>query len=154
MSTFIEQGIPLGTVAEATKFGTVAKVEAEAQQLGLFVGTDWAGRPALSEWDAHLLASGAARKQQESDRAWLQHREETARWEADRQSAYLEAHAVAYRDAGGQMAGRRSDLAAQRAGDAAVSRWQKRNQAPQWQSEESTATLWRRVADTVAEAVR
>lgn len=150
MSTFIEQGIALAAVAEATKMPAV-KVEAEAQQLGLFVGQDWAGRPALSEWDAHMLVSGVARRQQESDRLWLQHREDTARWEAERRAAYLQAHAEAFREAGGAMAGRRADVAAEAAGDQAVARWEKRSPAPRWQGEQ-TASWWRRAAEVLTGA--
>lgn len=149
--TFIENARTLAEVAEVTR-RTEAQVEAEAVQLGLYVGADWGGRPALSEWDASQLSSGLLRKQQESDREWLQHREATAKWETDRRAVYLTAHAEAYREAGGAMAGRRSDLAAQRAGDASVEVWQRKNPAPRWHGE-ATASLWRRVVDAVSAAV-
>lgn len=150
MSTFIENAVSVEEVARVTRT-TVAKIEEEAAALSLFVGRDWGGRAALSEWDAYQLASGIARQQQESDRRWLQHREATAKWEADRRGEFLQAHAEAFRLAGGAMAGRASDLAAQKAGDAAVAQWERRNPAPTWQGER-TASWWRRAAEVLTGA--
>ena len=39
-----------------------ADLEAEIQQLGLFVGVDWSGRDAVSVTDASALVTGSARR--------------------------------------------------------------------------------------------
>lgn len=151
MSTFIEQAVTVEEIAEVSRT-TVAKVAAEAEALALFIGVDWAGRPALSEWDGYQLVSGLARVQQEADRAWHLHTEATSGWERDRRSAYLQAHGAAFAAAGGSRGGRPADRAAERAGDAAVGQWERRHPAPKWAGA-ATASVWRRAVDKVAEVL-
>ncbi len=64
MMELIEAAVSLADVAKATK-STVTKVEADARELALFVGSNWSGQPALSVVDAHALVSGSARRDQD-----------------------------------------------------------------------------------------
>ena len=61
MTTLIENAVTLADVAKALK-NPVAQVESDCRELSLFVGSDWAGKPAVSTVDAHAYVSGAARR--------------------------------------------------------------------------------------------
>jgi len=99
---YIEGAIPLAEVAKLTG-RKVVEVEAEAVELGLFVGQDWAGRPAIADEDAHQLVSGSARRTREDEVAWATHLDACASWTTARDNAVREAQ-------------RDTELAAQRAG--------------------------------------
>lgn len=70
--TLIESAVTVADIAKATNTPE-ADVEAEARALDMFVGADWAGRPAVSVGDAAGLASGAARLEHNGRRASLSH---------------------------------------------------------------------------------
>lgn len=57
---FIENAVSVNDIAAELK-QKPAEVEAEARVLGMGVGADWRGRPALSTADAQALVSGSAR---------------------------------------------------------------------------------------------
>lgn len=73
-----------------------AAVEADALSLGLTVGTDWAGRLALSPADAGALVSGDARRQQEHLAAEQRVRAATADWEQRRNEVINAAYREVY----------------------------------------------------------
>ena len=87
--TFIDgAAVSLAEIAKHLR-APISEVEAEASQLNLFVGVDWAGRPALAAVDAQRLVSGAARRDAEHAKAqsaftvgqadWQRRREEGRR---------------------------------------------------------------------------
>lgn len=86
MNVYIEGAVTVADLASAAKT-TEPKVRAECAELGLFIGADWAGRPAVSEADARSLVSGQAREAREQDAAWRAHIDATERWTADRERA-------------------------------------------------------------------
>ncbi len=61
MTELIEAAVCLQDIARVLK-STPTKVEADCHELSLFIGCDWAGRPAISVRDAHGLVSGDARR--------------------------------------------------------------------------------------------
>jgi len=85
--TYIQNGVTVKDITAVTK-RTVAEVEveveAECRDLGLFLGTDWAGRPAVSEVDAERLVSGSARRTREDEAAWSSHLALCQQWTARR----------------------------------------------------------------------
>lgn len=84
--TFIEGSVTVKEIATLNKRTTV-EVEDECRELGLFIGTDWAGRPAVSESDAHQIVSGEARRTREDARAWSSHLRSCEAWVAGRDEA-------------------------------------------------------------------
>jgi len=91
VSYYIEGSVPLAEVAKVTK-RTTAEVEAEAVELGLFLGTDWAGRVAVAEDDAHGLVGGSARRTREDEVAWRTHLDACETWTRRRDEAVRDAH--------------------------------------------------------------
>ena len=83
MTAYIEGALSLKAVAAVTK-RTIADVEAEALSLGMFLGADWAGRPAVAERDAQQLVTGEARRVREHDLAWRDFEDRSRAWEATR----------------------------------------------------------------------
>ncbi len=65
---YIENAITIEDISRALK-APQSKVESEAGELDVFIGSDWAGRPAVSEVDAQGLVSGSLRRTQDHDRA-------------------------------------------------------------------------------------
>ncbi len=95
MTTLIEAAVTLADIAKTMKT-TVARVETEAHELDVYVGVDWANRPAVSVTDAAGLVSGATRRAQDADRAWRAHLAATEAWEADRERLRAGAFQDAY----------------------------------------------------------
>ncbi len=93
--TLIENGIALDAIAKTMKT-TVARVETEARSLDVYVGVDWAGRPAVSVVEAAGLVSGDARRVHDHDAAWRAHLAATEDWEAAREAARRTAFQGAY----------------------------------------------------------
>jgi hypothetical protein len=88
MTTLIENAVTLADIAKTMKT-TATRVEAEAHELDMFIGSNWAGAPALSVVDAHAYVSGDARRGHEhaaahrhwrtADEAWQSEREQVRR---------------------------------------------------------------------------
>lgn len=96
--TYIENAVPVEEIAQALR-SKPATVEADARTFGLWVGVDWAGRPAVSDADAHGLVSGRARANHEQAvrQADLQRR--AAEWVAERSAVNEAAWSDAYKAA-------------------------------------------------------
>jgi hypothetical protein len=138
---FIENSVTFSELAKVIKT-TEAKATAECSQLGLLVGADWAGRPAISTVDAHALASGQARASRTRDAAWRAHQNATEAWEQDRQRAYETAAAEAHnratrRGVGGPSAHRE----ASEAGQDAAREFERKNRMPLFEGTPTTK-LW------------
>ncbi len=141
MTELIENSVPVADVAKALKT-TVAKVEAEARDLSLFVGADWAGRPAISVRDAAALVSGAARRDRDHDVAWRSHLASSEAWEANRErrraSAFQEAYDAALRQGRGAPA---AAAAGHEAARVAVGDFERRTPPVEFNGE-PTSTRW------------
>ncbi len=128
--TLIENAVTLADIAKATK-STVAKVEADCHELSLFVGCNWAGKPAISVTDAASLVSGAARRDADHAAAHGHWRAAGEAWELQReqvrQQAYTDHFDTARRRGVGDPAA--SSEAAQVA-SAAVEGFEKSTPAP------------------------
>ena len=61
------------------------EVRAKAEQLHLFVGTDWRQQAALSTVDAEQLVSGQARTNFDHQNAWLAYQDSLQRWQGERE---------------------------------------------------------------------
>jgi hypothetical protein len=136
--TFIQGAVTIADLAKATR-KSEATATAECTELGIFVGEDWAGRPAVAEADAHALASGQARAIRDRDAAWREHQNATEAWEADRQRAYESAAAAAHdratrRGVGGPSAHRE----ASEAGQLAAREFERKNRMPLYEGVAST----------------
>lgn len=93
MTHYIEHAIAIKEIAAVAK-RTTSEVEAEARELDMHVGQDWAGRAAVEEQDAQQLVSGEARRTREHDALWRTYIDECSAWEADRDEAVRAAHAA------------------------------------------------------------
>lgn len=98
MTAFLETAVTLADVAKVTKT-TASAVEGQCAELGLFVGTDWAGRPAVEAVDAHRLVSGAARREFDNHAANVARQSAVDGWEEGRRQAYDRAAAAVYAEA-------------------------------------------------------
>ena len=134
--TFIEGcAVTLAEIAKAAG-RPVAEIEAEARRLQIFIGSDWAGRAAVSTVDAHGLASGALARDTEHQRrhtAWVNAHQE---WEQAKEDARRGAFQQAY-DAV-RRTGRSNSEASDRghrAGAAAVADFEAANPAPRFEQE-------------------
>jgi len=121
MTALITDGIPLADVAKVTKT-TIAELEAECRQLIVFIGRNWADRPAVSAADAHALVTGAARRQHDHSRAWHDYAEQAEAWTKARDGAYMDATRLA-----GQKAADRVE-----AGRAAAREYEQTHPMPTW----------------------
>lgn len=74
-------------------------VAAEAKTLGLHVGEDWAGRPAVSPVDARALASDDARREREREKAAMSTRVACEEWVRRRVEHVNAAYSEAVREA-------------------------------------------------------
>src|SRR5829696_9156564 len=94
--TFIDgAAVSLAEVAKHLRV-PISEVEAEARQLNLFVGVDWAGRPALAAVDAQRLVSGAARRDAEHAKAQSAFTVGQADWQRRREQVRLSAFQAAF----------------------------------------------------------
>jgi hypothetical protein len=133
MATFIEGcTVPVAELAKVLKV-TVAEVEAEATALGLFVGSDWAGLPALSAVDAHALTSGAARRDRDHAAAQLEFSNALEDWRRRREEVRQKASREAFDDGLRRGVGNsKSSDAAHAAGREAVAKFDRANPEPAW----------------------
>ncbi|MDP9223281.1 MAG: hypothetical protein M3P18_05410 [Actinomycetota bacterium] len=95
MSVYIENSVALADLAVVTKH-SVDEVTAEAKSLGIFVGPDWAQRPAVAELDAAGLVTGRLRRERDHSLAWTAHQAEVEQWEQRREAARADAAKTAY----------------------------------------------------------
>jgi hypothetical protein len=150
---YIEQAITLAAVASATGT-TEAKVTEECRALGLFVGTDWAGRPAVLERDAARLVDGSERRDQEHRREWLAHLAATEQWTRDRDAVQQSAHDAAWREAGGPRGGQFASEAGRRAARTAAEAFERTHPVPTVGGQQTAQSWFRTVADKLAGAPR
>jgi hypothetical protein len=130
MGILIEHAITVAEVARVTEL-TVDQVEEEARGLAIFIGEDWAGRPAMLELDAHGLVSGSLRRDADQQRAWHDHLERVETWEKDREKVREAAAIEAFRAAYGRgIAQPQAEEVGRGAGRAARDKWEKHNPAP------------------------
>ncbi len=138
---FIENSVTLQDIAKATK-STVAQVSADAGDLNLYVGSNWAGEPSLSLTDAHGLVSGATRRAQDHDVAWRAHLATSEGWEtareAARSGAFQDAYDVALRRGRGSPA---AAAAGHEAAREVVRDFERRTPPPEFNGK-STSTRW------------
>lgn len=121
---------------------TVAAVRGECAQLQMFIGVDWAGRPAVAEEDAAGLVSGSTRREVDQRAEWMAHLRLTEEWEAERERVRREAAQTARFDVLRRGVG---EPAAQSVGHdaaaAAVEQFEKKNPAPTYGGN-ATARNW------------
>jgi hypothetical protein len=139
---FIEGcAVTLAEIAEAAG-RPVAEIEAEASRLGIYVGTDWADRPAVAVGDAYGLASGRLARDTEHQRrhtAWVNAHQD---WERDKEAVRREAFQEAYDEV--RRIGRSNSEASDRghaAGAAAVADFEAANPEPRFE-QEPAARSW------------
>jgi len=153
MTTLIENAVALADIAKTMKT-TVSRVEAEAHELSMFIGQDWAGRPAINVIEAATLVSGTARRDRDHDVAWRQHLADNESWESARErhraDAFAEAHDGALRRGRGAPA---AASAGHEAARAAVRDFEGRTPPPEFNGK-ATATRWlTKTADKVGELI-
>ncbi len=130
---FIESSIALSEVAKLTK-RSAAEIEAEATELDIFVGVDWAGRPAIAQRDARAIATGEARRVRESEAVWAAHLAACAAWNAGRDAAVRAAHDAVGAD---PRQGPEKHSQAREAAVEAGRRYEQTTPVPLWQGTES-----------------
>ena len=89
--TFIENSVTIKEIATVTK-RNVVEVEGECAELGMHVGVDWCGRPAVAEVDAQQLVTGEARRVREHDARWSAHLRDCEDWTRRRDEAVRAGH--------------------------------------------------------------
>jgi hypothetical protein len=87
MSHFIENGVSLASIAAVNGQRNTAQVEKECQALGIPLGVDWSGAPAVTQEDARSLVSGSARAALNAQREAAELRADCKAWEAQRDAA-------------------------------------------------------------------
>ncbi len=129
-ATLITDAVPLADVAKTTK-STVAQLEQECRALLIFVGVDWANRPAISTADAHSLVTGEGRRRHDHDTAWQQYQNEADAWVRARDGAYRVAAGIASRRATLEFKspGEQQRLGRE-AGEEAARKYEEENPAP------------------------
>ena len=134
--TFIEGcAVTLAEIAKAAG-RPVAEIEAEARRLQIFIGSDWAGRAAVSTADAQGLASGALARDTEYQRRHIAWVNAHADWERDKEVVRREAFQEGYDEV--RRTGRSNSEASDRghrAGAAAVADFEAANPAPRFEQE-------------------
>lgn len=146
--SYIESAVPLTELARVMKV-PVTEVEAECRALSVFVGADWARRPAIEQRDAAKIVDGSERRQQEHDRAWRDHLAATEQWERDRNSAQQAAHDTAWRAAGGPRGGQLASQAGREAAAAAVQTYERQNPLPTFGGAATGQSWLKRAADVL-----
>ena len=144
--TFIEGcAVTLAEIAKAAG-RPVAEIEAEARQLQIFIGSDWAGRAAVSTADAHGLASGALARDTEHQRrhtAWVNAHQD---WERDKEAVRREAFQEGYDEV--RRTGRSNSEASDRghaAAAVAVADFEAANPEPRFEQEPAARSLHSRL---------
>ena len=133
---YIENAVPIEVIAKATKRST-NEVEDDLRQLGLYIGEDWRGQPAVSEVDAHGLVSGQVRRTQADEAEWAAHLAECEQWTSRRDELVRSAQRGA--ELAEQRAGRGGGDAASagvEAGRSAGADYEAANPPPLWRGEE------------------
>lgn len=142
MPTHIPGAVPLADIAKQLRT-TVAKVEEECRALDIFVGVDWAGRPAVTDVEAYALVTGDGRKQFEHNRAWQAHAREAEAWQRARDEAVQIASSNAYRQASLAFEPNgKAQTIGHEAGREAGRRYEEQHPAPTW--DEATSLAQRR----------
>lgn len=95
MKFFEDASVPVEEIAKVLRRRPDA-VEAEARELNMTVGQDWAGRPAVSPVEARALVTGDGRRLAERQSQWMKHQRSTAEWESARTQVVAAAQRVAY----------------------------------------------------------
>lgn len=154
MTALIENAVTLADVARQT--GTTATaIEAEALAVRMFVGYDWANRPAVEVTDAHKLVSGAARREHDHDVAWHDHQVATEAWEAERNRVWQEAAGAARDEAKSRRLGDGAAAAAGReAATDAVRKFEAKHPAPAFNGLTSESKWFTSTVNRIKEAVR
>jgi hypothetical protein len=153
MTMTVEGGVPLAELARVMK-ATVPEVEAECRALSVFVGTDWAGRPAVLERDASRLVDGSERRDQEHRREWLAHLAQSEQWTRDRDAVQQSAHDAAWREAGGPRGGQFASEAGRQAARTAAEAFERTHPVPTVGGQQTAQSWFRTVADKLAGAPR
>lgn len=147
MSTLIENAVTLTEVAKATKI-SAAEIDFECKKLNVFVGVDWAERPAIATADAYGITTGLLRKEHEHATAWHAYREAAEQWTKARDEAYM---AVT------RVPGKTKDDKIE-AGRAAARQFEEENPPPLWEGSTTSmaepkylsAGFFRRTLDKLA----
>jgi hypothetical protein len=133
MGVLIEGAVSVADVAAVTG-ATVDQVEAEARSLNVFIGVDWAGRPAVTELEASGLVTGRLRLDTDHQAGWAAYQAELEQWSKEREQARSDAFAQAWRVARGRGQGdSMSTDAGHAAGRAAVVQFEREHPEPAYQ---------------------
>ncbi|HET9871423.1 MAG TPA: hypothetical protein VFP89_02340 [Propionibacteriaceae bacterium] len=152
MTALIEAAVPIADVAKVTG-ATQRAVEDEARALQLFVGVDWAGRPAVSVVDAAALVSGSARREQEHATAWQAHLRASEAWERDRELARRAGYTEGAERAHSRgLAGPAAASAAREASREAAEKFERHTPAPTFNGEATSPSWFARAASKIKEA--
>jgi hypothetical protein len=141
MTVFIEGAtVTVAELAKAMKMPE-AKAVAECQGLNVYVGCDWAGRPAVSVDDAHQVVSGRAVANAEHDAKWRAYLAESEAWERQRSEIFHRVHrkvaeAALRQGRGGGFV----NSAASSEAMAAARDFERRHPAPDWNGERQTVS--------------
>ncbi len=152
--TLIENAVTLADIVKTMRT-TATRVEAEARELDMFIGHDWAGQPALSVVDAAALVSGDARRDHDHRARWQAHTAATEAWEAAREAARRTAFEGEY-DASLRQ-GRGAPAAAAAGHEAArevVRDFERKTPPPAFDGAETAPRLFTQMTNRVKEVVR
>ena len=162
MPTLIDgPAVALADLAKVTK-RSVADLERECAELVVYVGVDWANRPAITAHEAHRIVTGKARRESDHDTAWRKYALDAEEWNKRRDEAVRVAAGIASRTAtlafeGPGDAQRKGAEAGREAGR----KFEAENPPPLWDGSEQPLTqrrytdpsLIRRVLDRVSGGV-
>jgi hypothetical protein len=142
MTVFIEASVTVAELAKAMKM-TEPKAVAECRGLGVFIGENWAGVPAVAETDAHAIVSGSARAGREHDTAWAAYLAESQDWERQRSEIYHRLHrkvaeAALRQGRGGGFVNTEASAEAM----AAARDFERRHPAPSWTDGSKQTVSW------------
>jgi hypothetical protein len=137
-----ENAIPVEAIA--ARLGVSAgEVEAEARALSVFIGEDWAQKPAMSAADAYAIVSGAGRRNLAAAAAQDEWQQARAEWVQARVAFNQQKWQQAYDDA------RRQGLSNAAAGEAgheaardAIAVWDRSHPEPQFESPTAAKPSW------------
>ena len=153
MTELIENSVAVADVAKTLK-KTAAAVEADARDLNLFVGVNWAGKPAIGVRDAAALVSGDARREHDHAAAHGRWRADSEAWEADREdcrrTAFADHFDTARRRGVGDPA---ASSEASQVASAAIEAYEKSTPAPVFADAESPG-VFTQMTNRIKEKVR
>ncbi len=152
--TLIENAVTLADIAKVIK-SPGAQVEADALELSLYVGHDWAGRPAISVTDAAGLVSGAARRDRDHTARWQAHTAASEGWELQREqvrsTAFEDAYEASLRQGRGAPA---AAAAGHEAAREVVRDFERKTPPPEFNGAETAPRLFTQMKNRVKEVVR